>query len=344
MTRPRLHRASRRPYALVAVALCHTALAPGLTWARVGPVDCAQFDGASIYSQESTPVYLGFIGAAVASESIFNPLGPYGSRVSPTSVNNHFGTYGSPYEPGSADNRYDSNGPLIRKWGVTIGQLSANPFLPEGVSVFELRDCDFLAPVPYWLPLPTSGVTASDGAFTDRVEIIWKAVQGANLYKVYVSDTEQGFRTLAIQTLGLTAEITSGTPGEIYYYWVSAENAAGESAALMDTGYILPVDTDGDGVYDHEDAFPGDPDESVDTDGDGTGDNADTDDDDDGLTDDEEAILGTNALLADTDGDGHSDGDEVDWGTDPRNPGSFPINKSITGRPWFQGLLGTSRP
>ena len=37
-------------------------------------------------------------------------------------------------------------------------------------------------------------------------------------------------------------------------------------------------DADGDGVPDEEDAFPNDPNESVDTDGDGIGNNADTDD------------------------------------------------------------------
>lgn len=44
-------------------------------------------------------------------------------------------------------------------------------------------------------------------------------------------------------------------------------------------------DSDGDGVSDSLDAFPSDPNESVDTDGDGIGNNADTDDDGDGIDD-----------------------------------------------------------
>ncbi|MDG2017815.1 MAG: hypothetical protein P8J25_00025, partial [Porticoccaceae bacterium] len=46
-----------------------------------------------------------------------------------------------------------------------------------------------------------------------------------------------------------------------------------------------PTDNDGDGVLNADDAFPNDPNESVDTDEDGIGNNADTDDDNDGVED-----------------------------------------------------------
>ena len=46
------------------------------------------------------------------------------------------------------------------------------------------------------------------------------------------------------------------------------------------------------------------------------------DSDGDGLTDDEEAVLGTDPLQADTDGDGHTDGAEVANGTDPLDAAS----------------------
>jgi hypothetical protein len=58
------------------------------------------------------------------------------------------------------------------------------------------------------------------------------------------------------------------------------------------------VDSDGDGVNDGEDAFPLDPQESLDTDGDGIGNNADTDDDNDGFGDDIELAAGTDPLDA----------------------------------------------
>lgn len=47
----------------------------------------------------------------------------------------------------------------------------------------------------------------------------------------------------------------------------------------------IDPDDDNDGVEDHEDTFPKDPNESVDTDGDGVGNNADADDDGDGYED-----------------------------------------------------------
>ena len=43
---------------------------------------------------------------------------------------------------------------------------------------------------------------------------------------------------------------------------------------------VVETDSDGDGVSDSEDAFPDDPNESVDTDRDGVGANADCDDED----------------------------------------------------------------
>jgi hypothetical protein len=74
------------------------------------------------------------------------------------------------------------------------------------------------------------------------------------------------------------------------------------------------VDSDGDGVPDGRDAFPDDPEESLDSDGDGVGNNADTDDDDDGMPDTWESKYGLNPLeddaADDPDGDGVSNYDE----------------------------------
>ena len=71
-------------------------------------------------------------------------------------------------------------------------------------------------------------------------------------------------------------------------------------------------DSDGDGVNDEDDAFPFDPNESVDTDGDGIGNNADTDDDGDGVNDEDDAFpLNANESV-DTDGDGIGNNADTD--------------------------------
>ncbi|MFK7794194.1 MAG: Ig-like domain-containing protein [Gammaproteobacteria bacterium] len=77
-----------------------------------------------------------------------------------------------------------------------------------------------------------------------------------------------------------------------------------------------PVDTDGDGVFDNEDAFPNDPTETVDTDGDGVGNNADAfptdptetvDTDADGVGDNTDVFPTDPTETLDTDGDGIGD-------------------------------------
>jgi len=89
-------------------------------------------------------------------------------------------------------------------------------------------------------------------------------------------------------------------------------------------------DSDADGIPDSDDAFPLDPNESLDTDGDGVGDNADSDDDGDGVPDYGDAFPTNPEETLDTDGDGvgnnadsDDDGDGVPDYSDafPTNPG-----------------------
>lgn len=72
----------------------------------------------------------------------------------------------------------------------------------------------------------------------------------------------------------------------------------------IDTGVTPPVDSDGDGVIDSEDAFPQDPTETRDSDGDGVGDNSDV-------------FPNDPTEWADSDGDGIGDNADTDNGTTP---------------------------
>jgi hypothetical protein len=96
-----------------------------------------------------------------------------------------------------------------------------------------------------------------------------------------------------------------------------------------------PVDTDGDGLTDEQEAARGTDASVADTDGDGLTDGEEVsvqlsnpaiaDSDGDGLTDgDEVRVWRTSPTTADTDADGYSDGQEVQNGFNPNGSGKLP--------------------
>ncbi len=90
---------------------------------------------------------------------------------------------------------------------------------------------------------------------------------------------------------------------------VAGSTEAPTGGGMVNTG---AMDDDNDGVSNANDAFPQDPDESVDTDGDGTGNNADTDDDNDGASDTDDAFPQDPGESVDTDGDGIGNNADTD--------------------------------
>ena len=117
-----------------------------------------------------------------------------------------------------------------------------------------------------------------------------------------------------------TVELASFA-GQIVYVLIEAADAGAPS--LVEAGIDdlrieapEPLDSDGDGVPDDEDAFPFDPTETTDTDGDGVGDNADAfpddptetaDSDGDGVGDNADAFPNDPNETVDSDGDGVGD-------------------------------------
>jgi len=92
------------------------------------------------------------------------------------------------------------------------------------------------------LPDPPSQVSASDGAYTDKVVVTWSAVAAATAYNVYYSSSIGSGKTLAGQFGGTSANLTGFNPGTVMYFWVYSVNANGESASGgYDTGYIQAV-------------------------------------------------------------------------------------------------------
>ena len=113
------------------------------------------------------------------------------------------------------------------------------------------------------------------------------------------SVNDRGRGTFLTFLAGIRVRINNSTiNGRVYDFEASHQGdsvwridriAGSTEAPTTGGGGMVDGDDDNDGVSNANDAFPQDPDESVDTDGDGIGNNADTDDDNDGVSDTDDA-------------------------------------------------------
>lgn len=117
--------------------------------AQYESLTCADMDGAKVYSSQEPPVYLGFLGASNAAESIYNSIGQYGSSTSPTSMRNPVGTYGSTTSILSHLNTTTLTPPIIVDRGNSLAAITSNDNpLIGGFSLAALdNSCNFTAPV-----------------------------------------------------------------------------------------------------------------------------------------------------------------------------------------------------
>jgi hypothetical protein len=109
---------------------------------------------------------------------------------------------------------------------------------------------------------PPTGVSASDGTYTDKVCITWNGVSGATYYRVYRATSPTGIKLPLSdwQTLTNYCDYTA-EPGITYYYWVKAAVGSGGSRAsdysAYDTGWRsvmrIPMDLNNDGIVNFSD-------------------------------------------------------------------------------------------
>jgi hypothetical protein len=88
-------------------------------------------------------------------------------------------------------------------------------------------------------PAPT-GVSASDGTFTDRVQVSWSASTGATYYQVFrhTSNNSSSATLLSSSFPSSPYNDTSAVAGTTYYYWIKACNSGGcSSFSASDSGY-----------------------------------------------------------------------------------------------------------
>ena len=89
-------------------------------------------------------------------------------------------------------------------------------------------------------PSAPTGVSASDGTYSDRICVSWDSVSGATSYTVYRSESTTGTKTNVGDTSSTSFDDTSSdlVAGTTYHYWVKASNSAGTSGfSSSDTGW-----------------------------------------------------------------------------------------------------------
>ena len=90
------------------------------------------------------------------------------------------------------------------------------------------------------------GVSATDGTYTDRVQISWNSVSGATQYQVYrnTSSSSGGAAAISSWQGGTSYNDYTATAEVTYYYWVKARNACGSVSGFSgyNTGYRAQAD------------------------------------------------------------------------------------------------------
>ena len=79
---------------------------------------------------------------------------------------------------------------------------------------------------------------ASDGIFTNNVQLTWIASDGATSYKIYRATSAGGSKTLLGSRTGTSFADTTATKGVHYLYWVRAYQGSRFSAfSTPNTGW-----------------------------------------------------------------------------------------------------------
>jgi parallel beta-helix repeat protein len=89
-------------------------------------------------------------------------------------------------------------------------------------------------------PEAPTGVSASDGTYSDRVRVIWNASAAATGYKVFRNASNSPGSAAQIGTsIANFYDDASAVAGTTYFYWVTATNSMGGSSfSSPDTGYL----------------------------------------------------------------------------------------------------------
>ena len=242
--------------------------------------------------------------------------------------------YEAPIDTG-ADNTYEIIVKAIDAVGLTVTQTVT-------IQINDLNDTFGVEVTQTDIQTTESGETASIG-FVLITQPTANVTIGLSL-----SDTTEGSLSTfqltftpdnwnTAQTISINGVDDGLTDGDVTYQLLTANTTSDDNTyngLVVDnvnlTNIDDEIDTDGDGFFDYQDAFPNDPTEWLDTDGDGIGNNTDTDDDGDGWSDEIEDQEGSNPLDA-SDQPIDTDGDEIpnSLDTDDDNDGVLDVEDDL---------------
>jgi len=93
---------------------------------------------------------------------------------------------------------------------------------------------------------PPADIFASDGTYTDKVQVTWSSSEGASGYQVWRNTSAVTGTSVNIGvSIAAGYNDTDAAPNTIYYYWVKATNSAGTSEfSSYDTGFRSVVSSE----------------------------------------------------------------------------------------------------
>jgi fibronectin type 3 domain-containing protein len=107
-----------------------------------------------------------------------------------------------------------------------------------GMSAFSAYDTGYRSD---GRPPPPTNVQATDGTYTDKVQVTWTASPDADSYSVYRATSTSRRATkvlLGTTSSDTTYDDTTASVGKTFYYYITATNSYGTSGySAYDTGY-----------------------------------------------------------------------------------------------------------
>ncbi len=137
-----------------------------------------------------------------------------------------------------------------------LGDINASPFDDSGVTTgktyyywvkaknicgtsgFSSSDSGY-ATQSCTVPSAPTGVSATDGTYSDHIRVTWNSASGATAYEVWRNDSNSSGSALKLGDYTSPFDDYGVTTGTTYYYWVKAKNSCGTSDfSLSDSGYV----------------------------------------------------------------------------------------------------------